>query len=52
MVKCDICKKAVKETFLNKLIGTQIKVNKKRKTVCNECQKKYKSKEILETLKK
>ena len=51
MVKCDICKKQIKETFLNKIIGTYIKVNKKRKTVCNECQKKYSQKQILEKLK-
>jgi len=51
MVKCDICNKTVKETFLNKLVGTYIKVNKKRKTVCSECQKKYSSKEIIEKIK-
>lgn len=52
MTKCDICKKSVKETFLNKIIGTYIKVDKKRKIVCNECQKKNSQKEILEILKK
>ncbi|MBL7147576.1 MAG: hypothetical protein ISS82_02010 [Nanoarchaeota archaeon] len=51
MAKCNICKKQIKETFLNKLIGTYVKVNKKKKIVCNDCQRKYSQKEILEKLK-
>jgi len=45
-MKCSICKKQIEETFLKKIIGTYIK----KKAVCNECQKKYPSKEIKEKL--
>ena len=52
MAKCEICGKRLTETFLRKLIGTYIKVNGKKKVVCPECQKKFKTKEeILENLK-
>jgi hypothetical protein len=39
MVRCGICKKAVPETFLKKLIGTTIKDEKgKMHAVCSSCQ--------------
>ena len=47
-MKCEVCKKNVEVTFLNKPIGTYIKDKKgKRHLVCNECQKKHKKEEIL-----
>ncbi|MBD3259309.1 hypothetical protein GF371_01620 [Candidatus Woesearchaeota archaeon] len=51
-MKCDICKKNIRMTFLNKLLGTIIKDSKgKKHPVCRECQKKLKSKEeILQRL--
>lgn len=42
MVKCDICKDKIEETFLNKIKGSYVKVNGKLKIVCKKCQKKYK----------
>ncbi|MFT4297681.1 MAG: hypothetical protein ACMXX5_00635 [Candidatus Woesearchaeota archaeon] len=40
MVKCEICKEKMGETFLNKPLGTCIKDDKgKKRLVCNECQK-------------
>jgi len=53
MAKCDICGKKVTETFLGKIMGTRIKDDKgKQRTVCFECQKKFKTKEeILKNLK-
>ena len=52
MMKCSICSKKIEKTFLNKVVGMIIKVNKKQKYVCPECQSKFKTKEeILENLK-
>lgn len=51
MVKCDICKEIIETTFLNKIKGTYIKVNKKQKAVCNVCQAKHNKEEILDKLK-
>ncbi|MBR9692013.1 hypothetical protein GOV06_04445 [Candidatus Woesearchaeota archaeon] len=53
MAKCEICGKKLGETFLRKIIGTYIKDEKgKKRTVCFECQKKFKTKEeILSNLK-
>jgi len=39
MVKCELCKKTIDETFLGKLIGTYITEGKKKKAVCRECQR-------------
>ena len=51
-MKCDICGNKVGETFLSKVLGTYIKKDGKKKLVCFECQKKFKTKEeILENLK-
>jgi len=47
-MKCEICKKKIEETFLKKIIGTYIKDAKgKKHSVCQECQKKYKTKEEI-----
>lgn len=46
MAKCEICKDEVGVTFLNKLDGTLIRINKnnvlKKYYICSSCQKKYK----------
>ncbi len=47
-MKCEICKKRIGETFLNKPLGTYVKDEKgKRHIVCFECQKKLKTKEEI-----
>ena len=51
-MKCSICSKKIEETFLNKIVGTIMKVDGKKKAVCSECQKKLKTKEeILNNIK-
>jgi hypothetical protein len=43
-MKCDICKKKVGETFLNKPLGTYVYDEKnKKRLVCFECESRYKS---------
>ncbi|MBU2639622.1 MAG: hypothetical protein KKG75_02840 [Nanoarchaeota archaeon] len=42
MTKCSICKEEIEEHFLHKLKGSYIKIDGKLKTVCSECQRKYK----------
>jgi len=51
-MNCDICNKKIAETFLNKILGTFIKDKSgKKRAVCFECQKKFKTKEeILKSL--
>ncbi len=50
-MKCEVCKKDVEKTFLNKPIGTYMKDSKsKKRLVCNNCQKTYKKEEILTKL--
>lgn len=52
-MKCEICKKKIEQTFLNKILGTHIKDKKgKKHTICKECQKKFGNdkKKILEQL--
>lgn len=47
-MKCEICKEKVNVTFLKKPVGTYIKDNKgKKHIVCNNCQRKLKSKEDI-----
>ncbi|MBN1543993.1 hypothetical protein JW898_00860 [Candidatus Woesearchaeota archaeon] len=47
-MKCEICKKKIGETFLDKPVGTYVKDGKgKKHTVCSECQRKFRSKEEL-----
>ncbi len=52
-MKCDICKKKIDTTFLNKIVGTYIKTDKgKKKAICFECQSKFPTKkEALEQAK-
>jgi hypothetical protein len=52
-MKCEICKKNIGKTFLNKIVGTYVKNEKGKKFgVCFECQKKFKNKdEILGAMK-
>jgi ribosome-binding protein aMBF1 (putative translation factor) len=52
MARCDICGKKIEELFLGKIKGTYTKKEGKLKTICFECQKKFKTKEdILKHLK-
>ena len=47
-MKCELCKKAIAQTFLGKIIGTYVKDAKgKPHTACFECQKKFRTKEAL-----
>lgn len=47
-MKCEICKKGINETFLNKAVGTYVKDSKgKKHAVCFECQKRLKTKEEI-----
>ena len=43
-MKCDLCKNEIEETFLHKIKGSYLKIDGKRKVVCDECQRKYKDK--------
>lgn len=47
-MKCDICKKEVGKIFLDKILGTYVKIGTKKHTVCSECQKRYKTNKELE----
>ena len=53
LMKCELCKKALGKTFLEKIVGTYIKDAKgKKHLVCFECQKKLQGKDkILAELK-
>lgn len=47
-MKCDICRKGIKETFLKKIIGTIVKdKDGKKHSICFECQKKFTKKDEL-----
>ncbi len=52
-MKCEICSKAIEQTFMGKILGTYIKDDKgKKHTICFECQKKFPDKtKILENIK-
>ena len=51
-MKCSVCSKKIETTFLNKILGTMIKVEGKEKAICPECQSKLKTKEeIIKNLK-
>ncbi|MGC9309991.1 MAG: hypothetical protein ACP5D2_04840 [Candidatus Nanoarchaeia archaeon] len=49
--KCELCGKDIEKTFLNKPIGTIIKIKKNNENkfvyVCNECQKSKNIKQEL-----
>lgn len=51
-MNCEICKKKISENRAKKIMGTYIKdENGKLHLICNECQKKYKTKkEMLSAL--
>ncbi len=53
VMKCELCKKGIEQTFLNKILGTIVKDEKgKQHVICFECQKKFQKKEeILAQLK-
>lgn len=47
-MKCAICKAAIPEIFLKKIVGTYVKDSKGKKyVVCSACQKTLKSKEQI-----
>jgi hypothetical protein len=50
MVKCNLCKDKIEETFLNKILGTVVKHNNKLNYICKSCQKKYSHRQILDKL--
>lgn len=50
-MKCEICKKNIETTFLNKIIGSYVKDKKgKKHMVCPECQQKYTKTQMIEKL--
>ncbi|HLC57456.1 MAG TPA: hypothetical protein VJH95_02710 [Candidatus Nanoarchaeia archaeon] len=51
MVKCELCKKTIDETFLGKLIGTYMMEGRRKKAVCRECQRTNSLEEIRKKLK-
>jgi len=53
-MKCEICKKNIETTFMEKILGTYIKDDKgKKHPICFECQKKLSNDKtkILENIK-
>jgi hypothetical protein len=46
--RCHLCEKELETTFLDKVVGTMIKVGKKETSkivfICNSCQKEHKDK--------
>ena len=48
-MKCSICSKKIEETFLKKIIGSYMKKkgSSKKYPVCNDCQKKFPTKDDL-----
>ncbi len=46
-MRCDICRNNIAETFLKKIMGTQVRTRGKRHNVCFECQKKFPDKQAL-----
>ncbi|MEM4396089.1 MAG: hypothetical protein QXR30_00280 [Candidatus Woesearchaeota archaeon] len=45
-MKCEICKKDIKKTYLDKIVGTVIYKKGKMYYICNSCQRKIDKKEI------
>lgn len=41
-LKCELCKAEIETTFLEKISGTHVKINGKKKLVCSVCQRKFK----------
>ena len=50
-MKCELCNKKIETTFMNKIVGTLYTKGKKKKAVCNNCQKTNTPKEIKEKIK-
>ena len=47
-MKCAICKKRIETTFLGKIKGVYVKDKKgKVHVICNDCQKRFKTKEDI-----
>ncbi|MDI6737974.1 MAG: hypothetical protein QME12_05680 [Nanoarchaeota archaeon] len=40
-LKCAICGEKIEANFLEKIFGTYVGRGKRKKAVCNNCQKKY-----------
>lgn len=41
-MKCEICNSKIEETFLKKIVGTEVKdENGKIHYICNKCQAKF-----------
>lgn len=49
-MKCELCNEKIETTFLEKIIGTYVNVNSKKRIICNNCQRKYSIQEIKEKL--
>jgi len=45
-MKCDICGAKIETTFLNKIVGSYVKKDGKKKVICPNCQKNLSKKEI------
>lgn len=51
-MKCSVCSAKLEETFLKKIVGTQMVVEGRKKYICPDCQSKLKTKEeIIKNLK-
>lgn len=53
-MKCEICSKKIESTFMEKVLGTYVKDEARKKhLICFECQKKFSNnkKDILENIK-
>ncbi len=40
-LKCAVCGEKIEANFLEKIFGTYVGRGKKKKAVCNNCQRKY-----------
>jgi len=40
--KCFLCKEELKTGFMDKIVGTTIKLKKQSFFICSDCQKKHK----------
>jgi DNA-directed RNA polymerase subunit RPC12/RpoP len=47
-MKCAVCGKNIETTFLNKIVGTMVRIDGKKHYVCSECQKKLRTREEIE----
>lgn len=49
--RCFLCKEEIKTGFMDKIIGTSIKLKKQNYFICSGCQKKHKQ-NLLKELEK